>query len=57
MLRGLAIGRDRIDIGWSGGGLDVDGLPAGMEVIRQRAPAGIDDGPATELAVPLVSES
>jgi glycogen debranching enzyme len=40
LLRGLAIGRARVDIGWSSGRLDVEGLPADLTVITERAPVG-----------------
>lgn len=43
-LRGLAIGGSRVDVRWSGGRLDVEGLPADLTVITERAPVG---GPAT----------
>lgn len=38
LLRGLAVGRARVDIRWSDGRLDVEGLPADLTVIRERAP-------------------
>lgn len=40
VVRGLAIGRGRVDIRWSGGRLDVDGLPAGLSLVPERAPVG-----------------
>jgi glycogen debranching enzyme len=40
LLRGLAIGHARVDIGWSSGRLDVEGLPADLTVITQRARVG-----------------
>lgn len=39
-LRGLAIGRSRVDVRWAHGRLDVEGLPAGLTLITERAPAG-----------------
>lgn len=40
LIRGLAIGRARVDIHWSGGRLDVDGLPAELSLVSERAPVG-----------------
>jgi len=44
VLRGLAIGRARVDIRWSGGRLDVDGLPAELTIIPEPAPVGLPAG-------------
>lgn len=43
-LRGLAIGRARVDIRWSGGRLDIEGLPADLTLITERAPVGAPAG-------------
>ena len=40
VLRGLAIGGAKVDIGWSSGRLDVEGLPPNLTVITERAPVG-----------------
>ena len=40
-LRGLAIGRALVDISWSSGQIDVDGLPADLTVINERAPIAL----------------
>lgn len=37
-LRGLAVGGSRVDVVWAEGRLDVDGLPAGLTAIAERAP-------------------